>query len=254
MNNLSISGWANLAISSLPEPHHSSIKQIAKYAIEWQVHNRLSRKRRPSITKASEREIPMGFYDQGSAHGTYAADDKFFAQLQFMYRLGWIAELDKGSLVLEVGESHSPAPRVPASRRRDGIVTKKRFAIYERDAFTCWICGIKTLGLSEMDYQNPWSPSLDHVLPHSQGGSDHADNLMTSHRWCNTVRGDREFSRQIMCARVIHRQAVAEMLWEALEEGWDFPKSDIQALPPNEAPEFRNAMRDLATIENLTMS
>lgn len=63
--------------------------------------------------------------------------------------------------------------------------------IFERDHYTCWICGEATSrGWNEGDYL---SPSIDHVVPRSHGGGDHEGNLRTSHWICNTIRGDRDW-------------------------------------------------------------
>lgn len=78
-----------------------------------------------------------------------------------------------------------------ASEARQGrfvVPDSIRRAIYERDNWTCQICHEPV----EPD-ANPlsdWFPSLDHIVPRSQGGSDDDDNLRTAHRWCNAVRGD----------------------------------------------------------------
>jgi 5-methylcytosine-specific restriction endonuclease McrA len=45
--------------------------------------------------------------------------------------------------------------------------------------------------LPDVAIDHPWSATLDHLHPHSDGGADTADNLAVAHRWCNTIRGDR---------------------------------------------------------------
>lgn len=63
-----------------------------------------------------------------------------------------------------------------------------RLSLYERDGWRCQLC------LDPVDrdahYLDNWAPSLDHIVPRSMGGSDHADNLRTTHRWCNVIRSD----------------------------------------------------------------
>lgn len=63
-----------------------------------------------------------------------------------------------------------------------------RYAIYERDGYTCWLCA-EPIDMSDGPSEN-WAPSLDHVIPRSRGGSDDPENLRTAHRYCNSVRSD----------------------------------------------------------------
>lgn len=70
------------------------------------------------------------------------------------------------------------------------IVPRRRYAIYERDNWTCQLCGEpvdKTL-----HYSHDWAASLDHIVPRShQLVPDHSSsNLRLAHRWCNAVLGD----------------------------------------------------------------
>jgi 5-methylcytosine-specific restriction endonuclease McrA len=86
----------------------------------------------------------------------------------------------------------SPACARDAQGRRDTprfrITPAKRSAIYERDNGKCMICLEPTDANAHP--QSDWYPTLDHVTPQSQGGTDDPDNLRTAHRWCNSVRGD----------------------------------------------------------------
>lgn len=82
-----------------------------------------------------------------------------------------------------------------ATRRTDPMVgsgwilRQTRFAIYERDAWTCWLCE-ELVDSDLIGTRDPWRPSLDHVIPRCDGGSDHESNLKIAHMWCNSVRGD----------------------------------------------------------------
>lgn len=78
--------------------------------------------------------------------------------------------------------------RSVARSSRSWISFEDRRAIYVRDAWTCQICREPTS--RRYSASDPWSPTLDHVVPRSRGGSDDPTNLRLSHLWCNSVRGD----------------------------------------------------------------
>lgn len=86
-----------------------------------------------------------------------------------------------------------PLPGVAAAhnkcRGRFRIPEATRLSVYERDAWQCHLCGEPTDPSS--DFLSDWFPSVDHVVPRSAGGDDAPENLMTAHRWCNSVRGAR---------------------------------------------------------------
>lgn len=66
---------------------------------------------------------------------------------------------------------------------------KHAVAVFERDAYTCWLCG--KLTSKRWDARDPLSPTLDHLIPQSLGGTDDPDNLGTAHAICNSTRGAR---------------------------------------------------------------
>lgn len=70
-----------------------------------------------------------------------------------------------------------------------------RIAVMERDEWTCQLC-MEPLEV-EAGPQSDWYPSLDHVIPQSQGGEHTVGNLRAAHRWCNSIRGDREYHSEI---------------------------------------------------------
>lgn len=61
-------------------------------------------------------------------------------------------------------------------KRRKGLGNAKRFAIFQRDRFTCVYCGRKPPGVIL---------EVDHVHPVAEGGTDDELNLVTSCRECN---------------------------------------------------------------------
>lgn len=58
-----------------------------------------------------------------------------------------------------------------------------RSAVFERDNFTCQICGYSSHDGAEL--------CIDHIIPYSQGGSDELDNLQTLCTRCNRSKADK---------------------------------------------------------------
>lgn len=81
--------------------------------------------------------------------------------------------------------------RAEARSSRSWISFEDRRAIYVRDGWVCQICGEGTS--RRFTAGDPWSPTLDHIVPRARGGSDDAVNLRLAHSWCNSVRGDLSF-------------------------------------------------------------
>ena len=63
-----------------------------------------------------------------------------------------------------------------------------RYSIYERDGWRCQLCSKKVQRGAA--HNGKWGPSLDHIVPRSQGGSDSSDNLQLAHRICNSIKSD----------------------------------------------------------------
>ena len=74
-----------------------------------------------------------------------------------------------------------------------------RLAIYERDNWTCHLCG------EGIDPDAHWNDdrgaSLDHLIPRSLGGTDEPDNLRTCHRACNSRRGVKDLEEVLTIGR-----------------------------------------------------
>lgn len=73
----------------------------------------------------------------------------------------------------------------------DWISRETRVQIYERDDWTCQICGDLVDVL--VDFNHRLAPTLVHIIPRSLVlVPDHSEsNLRTAHRWCNSQRGNR---------------------------------------------------------------
>lgn len=90
----------------------------------------------------------------------------------------------------EIFRPQSKSPRCGRCRNRWHISNTKRLAIYGRDGWTCQFClGTIDPGLSI----GPWSASLDHIVHRSRGGGHDAGNLRAVHRYCNEIRGTKDW-------------------------------------------------------------
>ena len=63
-----------------------------------------------------------------------------------------------------------------------------RKKVFERDAWICHICGETTS--KTYNHADPWSPTLDHIVPISQGGPHLYENVALAHAFCNAVKCD----------------------------------------------------------------
>lgn len=59
----------------------------------------------------------------------------------------------------------------------------------ERDRWRCHLCLRRVSRTFKSPH--PRSPSFDHLIPVSDGGTDAPENLRLAHRWCNSSRGAR---------------------------------------------------------------
>ena len=75
-----------------------------------------------------------------------------------------------------------------------------RLRVLERDQWTCLLphCRMPHRAIPrEARWPNPWSASVDCIVPKSLGGSDmDMSNLRASHLRCNTARGNGRNSEQ----------------------------------------------------------
>lgn len=66
-------------------------------------------------------------------------------------------------------------------------------AVFERDNYICVYCCRKlsqwVKGIGGLHYDPSCEPTLDHILPKSQGGKFTQDNLVTACQDCNVKKG-----------------------------------------------------------------
>ena len=73
--------------------------------------------------------------------------------------------------------------------------TVSRLAIYERDNWTCLLCGEPVD--RDRRHPDPMCASLDHVVPVSMGGTNDAENFQTSHLVCNLRAGNKKQTQEL---------------------------------------------------------
>lgn len=73
------------------------------------------------------------------------------------------------------------------------IRSEKRIAIYERDGWACAYCGRGPRQQTPLRLTGVVL-SLDHLVPQSQGGSNHETNLVTACISCNSSRQDKAWT------------------------------------------------------------
>lgn len=62
-----------------------------------------------------------------------------------------------------------------------------RRTVYERDNWTCGLCGDAID--PQCKWPDEWCASIDHIIPMSKGGGHLYSNVQAAHWWCNTMKG-----------------------------------------------------------------
>lgn len=85
-----------------------------------------------------------------------------------------------------------------ARKRSASIEIVNAINIFNRDNWICHICNKKIY--KKYKWPNPLSPSLDHIIPLSKGGSHSQSNIKAAHLGCNCSKGNRtlENGEQLM--------------------------------------------------------
>lgn len=87
------------------------------------------------------------------------------------------------------------AHRTNSARRRalgvSAKITKgQRWQVFERDNWTCQICG-DPINRTPTSPTAPDAACIDHRLPLARGGSHGLSNWQTAHQYCNSVKGSK---------------------------------------------------------------
>lgn len=75
-----------------------------------------------------------------------------------------------------------------AAERDAFVEVVDRHAIFERDEWSCKLCG-EPLDMDAIA-PDPRSPTIDHVIPLARGGTHEPANVQAAHFWCNSVKSD----------------------------------------------------------------
>lgn len=97
---------------------------------------------------------------------------------------------DKADRATPAARLRRRATKRRARYRARGAVVQYPYrldAIYERDAWICWICGTPVDRGAVVPFHQ--APTVDHVLALALGGDDTAANVRLAHFICNTRRG-----------------------------------------------------------------
>ena len=72
---------------------------------------------------------------------------------------------------------------------------RKVYKLFLRDGPDCHICRlpVRLLTLAV----GPGSATADHVVPRSKGGRAAMTNMKLAHKFCNSLRGDRELTAEL---------------------------------------------------------
>ena len=74
------------------------------------------------------------------------------------------------------------------ARQRNAFVAEvNRIEIFERDSWICQICG--DVVNSNFKHPDPFSASLDHIIPYAKGGTHEPSNTQLTHLRCNLSKG-----------------------------------------------------------------
>ncbi len=89
------------------------------------------------------------------------------------------------------GDAKKAAYHRRRARKKTGSAGVRVVAavIFDRDEWTCGLCGEPVD--HAVAYPDPLSPSLDHVVPLSKGGTHAEANVQLAHLHCNIAKGAR---------------------------------------------------------------
>ena len=96
-----------------------------------------------------------------------------------------IIEFIESAILKSLPKEISTQEKLKQINRRRSINDTTRYAVLERAGFKCQCCGIKPLKDNDVILH------IDHIIPHSLGGSDNVDNLQVLCDKCNLSKQNR---------------------------------------------------------------
>jgi 5-methylcytosine-specific restriction endonuclease McrA len=76
-------------------------------------------------------------------------------------------------------------------RTREPIPTEVKRQVYQRDSYTCVLCGL--VGEGENHSQKVKGFEIDHITPNAAGGTSEPENLRVLCRKCNRTKWFKDF-------------------------------------------------------------
>ncbi len=95
----------------------------------------------------------------------------------------------------ESGKAQEHSQRRRARKRNAFVAPVHRLAIFERDRWTCQLCGQRLERNAVVP--SPLAPTIDHVIPLANGGTHEPANVQAAHFLCNVRKGDRPANDQL---------------------------------------------------------
>lgn len=96
------------------------------------------------------------------------------------------------------------------------MFAKARKIIYAQQT-NCAICG-RPVDFSKV-FPDPWSATLDHIIPISKGGDPAAiENLQLAHLQCNRQKASKLYQPQLKEKSVSNRDLPLSCCWETVGE------------------------------------
>ena len=96
-----------------------------------------------------------------------------------------IIEFIESAILKSLPKEISSQEKLKQINRRRNINDTTRYAVLERAGFKCQCCGSKPLKNNDVILH------IDHIIPHSLGGSDNVDNLQVLCDKCNLSKQNR---------------------------------------------------------------